>query len=258
MSKNFRQRRLATESLESRQLLHGGSLGLFGPPTIDEHVEAVFERYDETGDGVLNADDGLSDRVQDRLADADADGDGSVSTEELTTHLETSRVSSLLGLEGGSSHRRLGGDSANRIEAAIDVVDDDGEDDIDQSEVSSELWEQLAAADTDGDASLTADELTVMVETLQAERQAEAIANRVEAIFSSLDDDGDSLIGESEVSERLWERISSADSDGDSAISEEEMTQFVTDQIAEREASRLIFGGGSRGVGGMRRGGRYR
>ena len=256
MSKLSRKRKLSTESLESRQLLHGGGFGLMGPITVDEQVEAVFERYDETGDGILDADDELSTRVEERLADADADGDGGVTADELVEYLETSRVSNLLGVGDTSDRGCYRGDAADRVEAAIELVDEDGEGDIDQGEVSAELWETLAAADTDANASLSAEELTTLVETLDAEKEATALASRVESIFSSLDDDGDSLIAETEVSATMWERIAAADTDDDQAVSEDEMSEFLQQQDAEREATRQIEGGGRGQHHGSRRGGR--
>jgi Ca2+-binding EF-hand superfamily protein len=247
MLNSIRTRKLAAESLETRQLLHGGGFGgILGPPTVDEYVDAVFERYDATEDGLLNEADELSERVQERLAGADSDGDGGVTVDELTEFYETSRVSQLLGIGDSSGHHRLGGraEAADRVDLAIGVVDDDGEGDIDQSEVSVGLWEELSAADTDGDGSLSSDELLALVVSIDAERQAARIADAVTAIFERYDEDGDAAIGVSEVSERQWNRLSDADGDGNDSISQVELTQFVTDQVAQGEASGGFFSHG--------------
>jgi Ca2+-binding EF-hand superfamily protein len=249
MSKS-RNRKLAAESLESRQLLHGGGLGMHGAATVDEQVEAVFERYDATEDGILNEADELSDRVTEWLAGADGDADGGVTVGELTVFYETERVSRLLGLSdsGGRCHR-AGGDASERVEAAIEVIDDDGEGDLDQAEVSEELWEQIASADTDADASLNSDELVTLVETLDAERQAAFIADKVDSVFARYDADEDGSIVESEVSESRWARLSTADTDANEAVSQDELTTYVTEKLAARESTRGLLGGGHRGGG---------
>ena len=255
-SYNDVKRTLRAESLESRQLLHGGGFGILGAATVDERVEAVFDRYDATEDGILNEADELSERVTERLAGADGDEDGSVTMDELTAYYETSRVSRLLGVgDSGNGCRGNGGDASERVEAAIEVIDDDGEGDLDQSEVSEELWDQIASADTDANASLSSEELVTLVETLDAERQAALIADKVDFIFARYDADEDGSIVATEVSENRWERLSPADADANEAVSQEELTAYATEQAASGESTRGLFGGG-RGRGGHRGRGR--
>ena len=79
-------RKLRTESLESRQLLHGGALFCEAPPATDI-AESAFTRMNTNDDTVLAADDGIAARVLERLADADTDGNG-FSQAELTSHIE--------------------------------------------------------------------------------------------------------------------------------------------------------------------------
>ncbi len=257
--KKSRTRRLGGECLESRQLLHGGGLGAaLGAATVDEQVEAVFERFDATEDGILNEADELSDRVTERLSGADADADGSVTMNELTVFYETSRVSRLLGVGESSGRHSMGtGDAADRIESAIEVVDDDGEGDIDQAEVSEELWAAIGSADVDGDSSLSSDELTTLVETLDAERQTASITDKVDSIFARYDANEDGSLVEDEVSEQRWGTLVEADADADAAVSHEELTTYVTAQVEAGESPRDVVGGGQRG-GGHGRGGRGR
>lgn len=259
-SYNDTKRTLRAESLESRQLLHGGGVGMLGAATVDEQVEAVFDRYDATEDGILSEADELSDRVTERLAAADGDTDGSVSMDELTRFYENARVSSLLGVaDSGGRCRDTSGDVQERVDAAIEVIDEDGEGDLDQAEVSEELWEQIAAADTDANASLSSDELASFVETVDVERQAAFIADKVESVFAKYDADEDGSIVATEVSETRWERLSPADADANEAVSQAELRAYATEQVAAGESTRGLFGGsGHRGGGHHGRGGRGR
>ena len=82
MSKVRGRRKLVAESLEARQLLHGGACAGGGdPPSTAERVESAFERADTNEDAVLTADE-VSERIWDRLSAADTDENG-VSQEEL-------------------------------------------------------------------------------------------------------------------------------------------------------------------------------
>ena len=246
------KRNLAAESLENRQLLHGGGIG---EASVADRVEGVFGRYDANEDGVLNADDELSERVTERLAEVDGDADGSVTVAELTTYYETNIVSRLLGVGDATGRRGLGASVEDRIARAIEVVDDDGEGDIDQAEVSESLWTSLAEADLDGDLSLSAEELTPFVETIDAARMAARIANRVDAIFERYagEESSESIV-ESEVSERLWSRLSEADADEDGEVTKDELTAHLTEaaearaeERAEREAEESDDDEGDRG-----------
>lgn len=240
-----RNRKLTAETLESRYLLHGGGFGMLAAPTVGEQVDAVFERYDATEDGILDEADELSDRLTQRLAGADSDADGGVTMDELTVFYETERVSRLLGIgDSGGPCFRASSDVAERVEAAIEVIDDDAAGDLDRDEVSEELWEEIASAATDDDNSLSSDELVTLVAALDAERQAAIIADKVDSVFARYDADEDGSIIESEVSERHWNSLSEADADANEAVSQEELTSYVTEQVAAGESIRGLFGGG--------------
>ena len=231
---SLRIRKLRAESLESRQLLHGG--GLASAESIGERVDAVIEHYDTNLDGALGEDDELSERVQEKLAEIDANEDGTVTSEELTVYYETQSVSRSLGL--GSSHRHLWrGDAEDRIANAISVVDEDGENDIDQTEVSAELWEQLASADTDGSLALTVEELTAFVEATDAAAREAYISGQVERLFERYDADDSLTIAEDEVAAYRWSHLSTADTDGDGSISQDEATTYFSERLAAREAA---------------------
>ncbi len=253
-----RKRKLAGESLESRKFLHGGGFGGMagldgGGKTIDEQVEATFERYDKNDDGTLNAEDSLSTRVQKRIAGADADTNGGVTVTELTQFWEADKVSKLLGIGDSSRPFIFCGEDAiaDRVSSAIELVDDDADGSIDQSEVSSSLWKDVSTADTNGDLALSSDELTTYAEALQAEAQAELIADAVDSLMSRLDSDDDGAITSTEVSERRWSRIADADADDNGSISKDELTAYVTEQVTSGEIGNSIFGHGGRGGHGL-------
>lgn len=255
------KRKLAGESLESRKFLHGGGFGgmggFGGGMTIDDQVETTFERYDKNDDGTLNADDSLSTRVQKRIDGADADTDGGVTVKELTQFLEADKVSKLLGIGDSSRPFIFCGDDAiaDRVSSAIELVDEDADGSIDQSEVAPSLWTDLSAANTDEDPALSTAELTTFAEALQAEAQAEFIADAVDALMARLDSDDDGAIASTEVSERRWSKMEDADADDNSSISKEELTAYVTEQVTSGEMGSSLFGrggpGGHGGPGGM-------
>ena len=229
------KRKLAAESLETRQLLHGGGLG---GASIGDRVEAIFDRYDATEDGVLNAEDELSERVTERLANADADEDGSVTTEELTAHYETKVVSRLLGIGEGGRGRGLRGNAETRVERVMEIVDADEEGDVDQGEVAEAIWTEISSADADGSGSVSSEELVAFVEAQDAERQAQFISDRVDRIFARYDADESGSLTADDVSERSWTRLSAADADGDEAVTPEELNAHMTAQAEERAAER--------------------
>ena len=123
----------------------------------------------------------------------------------------------------------------------------DAEGDIDKSEVSDELWEDLASADMDGNESLSSEELSALVEGIQAERQAAYVAEIVTAALEQYDEDGESDIDRTELSESQWSRIADADLDGNESLSQDELTQHVAAQVADRADA------GQRHVVGFRR-----
>lgn len=230
-----------------------GPGGLGGRMTIDEQVEATFERYDKNDDGTLNSDDALSTRITNRYAGADANDDGGVTSIELTQYWEANAVSKLLGISDSSRAFLFCGEDAisDRVESVIELVDEDADGLVQSTEVASSLWEDLSSADTSGDGALSAEELTAFAEGVQAEAQAEFVTDAVDALMARLDSDDDGAIASTEVSERRWSRMADADTDESGAISQAELTAYVTELVTNGEiGSSLIGFGGHRGFGG--------
>lgn len=146
-------KKLGIDHLEKRVLLHGGGFGGFGRgfhggfggeiPTVEERVDAIFERADEDGDGQIVADE-VSERKWEHLQDADADQDGAISAEELTSHI-TDQL-----------EQRI----ADQVDRVFSRYDEDGTGEIDLSEISGRCTGRLADADANEDDILTTEELT--------------------------------------------------------------------------------------------------
>ena len=164
-SKTRSFRKLRSESLESRQLLHGGAL-VGEPPSAPDIAESVFTRLNTNDDTVLTADDGIAGRVLERLADADTDGNG-ISQAELTSHIET-RIA-----ERSARH-------AERFDAAFERLDKNDDGSVTADEVSNRRWERISEAAGNDDA-VTQDELSEHLEVKRAERQAGNGDTRAEA-----------------------------------------------------------------------------
>jgi len=236
------QRTLRAETLESRQLLHGGALAGGGESlTAEERATEVVSRYD-TNENLELSQDEMSERIWNRISEADGDESASISVVELTAHFEAAeaeraengRDENGCGERGGAdrSQSNRGGQRVS-IEERIDALfaeNDTNSDGLitDADEVSEELFARLADADVDGDG--------VSQEDLVARHESRLQA-RFDARFDSLDSNDDGGITADEVSERRWETISAADGeDGDGVVTAEELQTHLDAQRAERQA----------------------
>ncbi len=247
------RRKLRAESLETRQLLHGGAFAGGAAPSAEAVSAMVFSRLDVDENGVINAEDGASEDLLERWAGADTDTeDGGITQDELTTHLEarlaerTENDGSRAGRRGqregvGRGGGRMGPmrpDAAERVDSLFEN-DADGNG-LSADEVSERVWERFSAADgadgTEADGAVTQEELEAHREALRAER--------FDAAFARLDTDESGGITVDEVSERRWERISVADTGGgedgapDGVVTQDELQTLRDARIAEREAER--------------------
>jgi Ca2+-binding EF-hand superfamily protein len=170
-----RLRRLRAESLESRQLLHGGGFG--GAGVLEAGVAVLFEQLDGNSDGQLAADE-MSEAAWGRLSAADTDQGGTVSQAELLGYVKSliaDRVDQLPHSEGhhheggGGPHGRphAGGDHqpltiAEKVDKLFEAdANDNG---LTADEVSKRTWSCLSQADADGDGTVTRDELRAYLE----------------------------------------------------------------------------------------------
>lgn len=121
----------------------------------------------------------------------------------------------------------------------IATFDADGDGIVTEDEVAAEAEARFAAADTDGNGGLSAEEMVAAREAARLEQ----MTARSEAAVERMDDDGDGLLQAAEIEARaprlapLFDRL---DADGDGGISQ-----------AEVDAARAQMGpdGGGRGRG---------
>lgn len=259
-------RSLKAESLESRQLLHGGGMVAGEPPTIEERVAGAFERFDANENGEL-AQEEVPERVWNRISSAEGEDENtSISAEELTAHLE-SRIAEREANEGEgdteqgrdredrgdrnerrrNNRRTRSGNRIDRrgdgererptIEQRVDAFFEANDTNSDglinaSDEVSEELLARISDADTsevsDG---VSAEELVSFHEARQQERQQ----TRFDRFFSRLDDDGNGGVTEDEAG-RNWERISAADADSDGSVTADELQSYLDTLREERES----------------------
>ena len=235
------KRHLQTESLESRQLLHGGAMAEAEPPTIEDRVAAVFQRHDANRDGELSREE-VSRRVWQRVSSADGrDRNATVSRDELAAQFtaeaeeresEDDRQDRNREERNEQEERRQQGrreqdnehgererpSLQDRVDAFFQENDTNMDGVVNGSDaISEESLARIAAADLD-DNGVASEELLAFRE---AQRQQRADA-RFDRYFARLDDDGDGSISEPEAGRR-WQQISEADSDGNGSISADEL-----------------------------------
>ncbi len=130
---------------------------------------------------------------------------------------------------------RFGWLSPDRVDSLFERLDDNTDELLTEDEVPSRLWAHWVdeGIDTDADAAISVDELTAAV---RAKQQAK---------FDALDDDGDGLLTESELTARQWRKLidAEADTDADGGISLDELLAFQT--TASGFGGRFSFGLGT-------------
>ncbi len=212
-------RKLRPESLESRQLLHGGALGCEPLPATDI---AEFNTNDDT---VLTADNGVAGRVLERLANADTDGHGG---RERMGSFRDRVVGNIVQIARGriESGGMQGKSFSERLDAFYANKDADGDGLLTSEEVSERLWARLASADINED-GVSREELDIRLEARHA--------GRLDAAFERLDKNDDGSVTADEVSDRRWERISEA-AGNDDAVTQDELSEHVEVKRAERQA----------------------
>lgn len=244
-------RKLRAESLESRQMLHGGAMAggamaeAAEPPTTAERVETVFVANDANEDSLLSQDE-VSERLWNRISDADANGDDAISTDELTAHIDAraaDRVESGNGARGRAGNHERGENRLTNAERLDDFfADNDANEDgvLTADEVSERAWERLSTADLD-DNGVSIDEVLAQQEIQHQER--------FDAAFAELDANDDGGVTVDEVSERKWDRISNADTNEDGSVAQDELGTYLESQRAERDAERETDDEATDGVG---------
>ena len=118
----------------------------FGPPS----PEKMIERFDANKNGQLEAAE-LPPRMQENIGAIDTNGDAIVSKDELAAHFKA---------RAAEHHAKF----AERAKARFDKKDVNHDGMLEQSEVG-EHWAKLSAADANGDAKLTPEELKAAFES---------------------------------------------------------------------------------------------
>ena len=215
--RNCRPRRLWAETLEQRQMLHGGGMN------------ALLQRIDANDDGVLVADE-VSEAVWEKLSAADADGNGRLTQSELQDFAEMRRAERMEQRAGmiqrmHRGHRRLQprmvdkASPEDRIDQLFESAGDDGL--LSADEVSPKSWARISQADGDGDELISRDELTQHLEEARTDR----LTKHIDRLFAN-DQQGDGLT-EDEVPERKWTRLVEADANDDGTVTEEELRDHI-------------------------------
>jgi len=190
--------------LEARQLLHGGGLGVEARP-VEDRSAAIFDRLDVNDDNTINAEDGLADRIWEKVSAADgalegSEADGNVDAEELSAHFEASEADRDRG-NRQKGRRAVRGRKPGRVDradtdvntmvdkffAAKDAVVEgtDAGDGLLTEEELGRHAERLAGADLDGN-GIDRGELTAFIEGKIEERN-----ERKDAVAEGNDDSGE-------------------------------------------------------------------
>ncbi|WP_240790297.1 EF-hand domain-containing protein [Rhodobacter sp. SY28-1] len=113
----------------------------------------------------------------------------------------------------------------------FDTIDADKDGKITQDELAAHRAAEFAAADTNGDGALSAEEL-------QAKMLAEMLARRSAQMIENMDDDGNGSLSVEEMGEGpMAEHFARIDTDNDGAISKEE-AQAVAERMGKRREGR--------------------
>ena len=125
--------------------------------SVEERIDTFFAENDTTEDGVITADDDVSEQLLERIATADADGDGVSAADMLARHEQRQQ---------------------ERFDARFAALDENSDGGITADEVSERRWERISVADgAEGDGIVTSDELQTYLDAQRAEREAEREAN---------------------------------------------------------------------------------
>ncbi|HBR06194.1 MAG TPA: hypothetical protein DD766_03715 [Desulfovibrio sp.] len=198
----------------------------------------LLSENDTDADGFLSSKEmGLSDT---QLAKFDTDGDGLMSQAELKSMLEQHAFLGKLQTQMSGNGE---GPEAQMASDLIDTYDSDGDGSLSAEELGMTASE-LAAYDTDGDGLLNSEEL---VSGLKADKEAmmaqsappppppgETDADLASTILADLDSDGDGSLSLAELG--TDSPFAEFDADGDGLVSEAELTSGLAAQRADMMA----------------------
>lgn len=127
---------------------------------------------------------------------------------------------------------RGGGDRVD-----FSTLDADGNGEVTVAEMDAQRLARFNEADTNGDGSLSAEEITAAAVARAGEKAAERAAKRVERMLERADENGNGTIEFSEMgdSERMAERFAKLDTDGSGGLTEDEMESARKDRGGKRK-----------------------
>jgi len=162
----------SVSSLMTSMLNRSSQSGTSQKMDFSELATKIISKEDKDGDGLISS---AESRLQSsQFQEADSDSNGTLTAEELASHLQT-RKPPQGGPQGPPPGPPPGGMDTSSMVSGILEREDTNKDGVlsaDESRASSEIF---SAIDTDEDGSLTVEELTSHFESLRSENEESAL-----------------------------------------------------------------------------------
>ena len=183
--------------------------------------EAMFERLDQDGDGVVTSDevpDGQKERFDRILSRGDQDRDGRLTREEFMASLEGAQSRQGQG-RGGRAGRNF--DPGRMFER----MDTNGDGKITRDELPEQAPPMFERMDSDGDGAITREEISNFRPGGGRGQGGGGQRMNPDRMFEQFDANGDGKITEDELPEDAPPLLQRFDRDGDGAVTREELSQ---------------------------------
>ena len=208
--------RLSLGMLAAVVLLVGPGLGL---AQRQADPEAMFERLDQDGDGVVTSDevpDGQKEFFDRIVSRVDQDQDGQLTREEFMAFREGAQ---------SRQGRRQGGGRGFDPDRMFERMDTNGDGKITRDELPEQAPPMLERMDSNGDGVLTREEVSNFRPGGGRGQGGRAQRMNPERMFEQFDANGDGKITEDELPEDAPPLLQRFDRDGDGAVTREELSQ---------------------------------
>ena len=181
--------------------------------------EAMFERLDQDGDGVVTSDevpDEQKERFDRILSRSDQDQDGQLTREEFMAVREQAP---------SRQERRQRGGRRFDPEMMFERMDGNGDGQITRDEWPEQAPPMLERMDSDGDGVITREEISNFRPGGGRGQGGRGQPMNLERMFERFDANGDGKITEDELPEDAPPLIQRLDRDGDGAVSRDEISR---------------------------------